>query len=174
MPSRISVPSRISKDEALARIATEPRPSPCVMCSLLGRVDGDADDVTRPRLLERGRAASTMLNGYPLRWGHAMVVTHEHVTSYAELPEETAAEVMRLVRAVATRIERTLSPVRVFVASLGASRDDLAMTSPHLHWHVVPVSESPARPAEVLTWEHGVLEGTPLEWDALEALLRAP
>lgn len=164
---------RISKEEALRRLAGEPRSSGCIMCSLLAALQADAES---ERVLERGVRATTVLNAYPLTWGHAMVVAHDHVTSYAELDEEAAVEVMRLIRAAAIRIEEALSPLRVFVASLGSSRADLAMTSPHLHWHLVPVGDAPTRPAEVLTWERGVLEGTDEEWRSLARSIgvRAP
>ena len=133
------------------------------MCSLLASKG--------TRVLARGRGVTTILNGYPLAWGHAVVVVHDHVTSYTDLDPEIALESMRLMHAAARRIERSLAPMRVFTASLGSAREDLTMTSPHLHWHVVPVVEGSARAAEVLTWERGVYEGTKAEWDALQALL---
>ncbi len=135
------------------------------MCSILAS--------PASRVLERGRGVTTLLNAYPLTWGHAVVVIDRHATRYTDVDAETAAESMRLIHAVARRIELSLAPMRVFVASLGSAREDLTMTSPHLHWHVVPVVSGSARAAEVLTWERGVLEGTVDEWDAIQRLLGA-
>lgn len=46
------------------------------------------------------------------------------------------------------------------------------MTFPHLHLNVIPVSEAGARPREVLTWQHGVYDGSADEWAALARALR--
>lgn len=134
------------------------------MCSLL--------ESPKALFLERGKKASMALNAYPLTWGHSMVVLHEHTTQYASLDPAAFQEAMEMVHKLAGRIEERLTPARVFVASLGSAREGLIMTSPHLHWHVIPVGESQTRAAELLTWERGVLSGTPGEWEKLGALLR--
>ena len=157
------MPTRITKEVALERIARESRAPGCLVCSLLASKEA--------RVLERGERATTLLTAYPLTWGHAFVCLHEHVTTYTELSPVALGEATELVHRVATRIEKALAPVRVFVASLGSARNDLTMSSPHLHWHVIPVMETPTRPAEVLTWERGVLDGTAGEWDELVAML---
>ncbi len=46
------------------------------------------------------------------------------------------------------------------------------MTFQHLHYHVIPVVEPGARPADVLTWKHGIYEGSDAEWAALFEALR--
>ena len=46
------------------------------------------------------------------------------------------------------------------------------MTSAHLHLHVIPLTERDARPASVLTWEHGVVVAEEHEWQALRDEIR--
>ncbi len=45
------------------------------------------------------------------------------------------------------------------------------MTFPHVHLNVIPVDEPGARPRDVLTWQNGVMAGTPREWADLERAL---
>ena len=153
------MPRRLSKDEALDRLASDMPVGACPMCTLLER--------SSTRFLERGGRVSALLTGFPLAWGHVLVVMHGHTTRFADLDDEVHAEMSAMAHRFARRVEVSLAPARVYVASLGSDREGLAMTTPHLHYHVVPVQERAARPAEVFTWERGIWDGTPAEWDAL-------
>jgi len=113
-----------------------------------------------------------MLTGFPLSWGHVIVAMNEHTTRFSDASDEVLAEMTALAHRYARRVENVLQPARVFVASLGSDREGLAMTTPHLHYHVVPVREKAARPSEIFTWAHGVYAGTSDEWDVLASQLR--
>jgi diadenosine tetraphosphate (Ap4A) HIT family hydrolase len=108
-----------------------------------------------------------------VRWGHALVLSKQHVTSFSELSAAHWREMSEQARRAAFAVERALAPARCYVASLGTSEADVPITSPHLHLHVVPVYDPDDRPSRVLTWEHGVLEAELSEWHALAESLRA-
>jgi diadenosine tetraphosphate (Ap4A) HIT family hydrolase len=154
------MPVTISRAEALAQVSRSASPGRCPMCEV----------AETARLLRAGRHACITLNRYPLRWGHMLVITKRHVERFREIADDEHAEAAAFCLRAARAMERTLSPPRVFVASLGSARENLPMTCPHLHWHVVPVAHG-ERPRDVLTWKHGVLQADEAEWQALEARL---
>jgi diadenosine tetraphosphate (Ap4A) HIT family hydrolase len=161
------MPERITKEEALARVAAAVPPGTCAVCHVVA---------TEAPLAARGAAVLTF-NRFPLRWGHLLVAPRRHVTSFLDLGDAEHADAAALSLAAARAVEQAISPARVYVASLGAAQDGLPMTSPHLHWHVVPVASPDDRPSEVLTWSAGVLAASTQEWSALHdemarALLR--
>lgn len=139
--------TRLTRAEVIERIAAELGDAPCLICALLE---------ARPLVIAETPAALALLPRYGLAEGHAMVALRGHITRFSDLDEAPWLEACRLARATARAIEATLAPVRCYVASLGTPREGLPMTSPHLHLHVVPVTDPDARPSEVLTWEHGV------------------
>lgn len=67
--------------------------------------------------------------------------------------------------------ERALRSARCYVASLGAASDDLPMTSPHLHLHVIPIYKAEDKPSAVLTWDRGVTIADEEEWAELHRIL---
>ena len=150
------MPVRIDRDEALARIA-EVAPGGCVPCALVESSD----------LLAESTHAVAVLSRFPVRWGHVLVVLRDHVTSMAETSPEVFADAAALAHAAAVAVERALSPRRCYVASLGTDDPPLPMTFPHLHFHVIPIPEAGARPAQVLTWQTGVYAAEPHEWAEL-------
>lgn len=102
-----------------------------------------------------------------------MVVLHEHVERFADLEAEHWREASALAHRAASSLEARLSPKRCYVASLGTDLTDLPMTCPHLHLHVIPVFESGARPAQVLSWADGVGDADEAWWQAELAQCRA-
>lgn len=155
------MPVKVDKEEALRRLARLVPAGHCPMCHL---VEND-----EPLLESAG--ALLVLNRFPLRWGHLMVVTRRHVTSFEGLSPAEHAEASALVYRAACLLERIFNPVRVFTASLGTGRSDIPMSSPHQHWQVVPTNHEGERPSDVLTWSNGVVVGTDEEWAALRASL---
>ena len=152
------MPHRIDRDTAMGLIR-ELHGRECTMCTLLR---------TEPPLREN-RFASAVLSRFPTRWGHVLVILKQHRLRLEELTSEQWAGASALAFDSGRAIERALQPSRCYVASLGTSDPDLSMTFPHLHLHVIPVSEPAARPAEVLTWRHGVFQGTEREWRSLRS-----
>lgn len=154
------MPQRITKDEAIERVAGTVEDGVCSMCALWR---------AEPPLFA-SQHARVFLNRFPTRWGHLLVLVERHVTSFAELRDDEHRDASELLLRCARRVEERLRPARVFTACLGTALAALPMSSPHLHWHVVPTGGG-ERPAEVFTWSHGVYEGSPAEWDALRATL---
>lgn len=155
------MPSKIDKAEAIERLGRFLPPGVCPMCHL---VEND------PPLAEND-AAVLALNRFPLRWGHLLVVTRRHVTSFEAIDADEHRQASELVLRGARILERVFRPVRVFTASLGTGRSDIPMSSPHLHWQIVPTHHEGERPSEVLTWSNGLVEASEEEWAALRALL---
>lgn len=154
------MPRRIAREEALRRIGAA---DACVPCGW--------SRAASP--LAESEHAVAVLSRYPIRWGHALVVLRDHAERFAEVSPEAWADAARLAHRVAAAVERALEPERCYVASLGTSEPGLPMTFAHLHFNVIPVYRRGARPREVLTWRHGIFEGTEAEWGELRARLEA-
>lgn len=140
----------IDRREAVARIERDLGDASCLVCALLcGRMGP-------PIVLTEGRHTVSILPRYGLCAGHVVVLLREHVTRLTDVADEVWHEATATGLAIGRAVETALSPARCYVASLGSARRDVPMTSPHLHLQVVPVMDDDARPATVLTWEHGV------------------
>lgn len=169
----LPVPRLVSKAEVLLFVAADAaeldaRFSGCALCAVVagaspGRV-----------VLAENAAAVAILDRYAARPGHVVVVLRRHVEALADLPWEEYAAVQRLAWEASVAMQRVLAPKRILVASLGAARR-IATSFPHHHVHVIPLAEGDARdrPAEVLTWSHGVHVYEPAEAAEWAARLRA-
>jgi diadenosine tetraphosphate (Ap4A) HIT family hydrolase len=100
-------------------------------------------------------------------------VPRQHTTTFAELPSECWVNAAKLAHDVARAVERTMSPARCYIASLGTASDDVLISAPHVHLHVIPVDDPVARPHQVLTWANGVYVGLDDDWLELRDRLRA-
>ena len=76
------MPSKIGKDEAIARLARFLPPGTCSMCHL---IENDEP-------LAQSASAVLALNRFPLRWGHLLVVTRRHITSFEAIDAEEHRE----------------------------------------------------------------------------------
>lgn len=63
--------------------------------------------------------------------GFLRVVWNAHVREFSDLDDADALHLIRALRTVETIQRRTLSPLKMNVASLGNQ-------VPHLHWHLIP------------------------------------
>ena len=104
---------------------------------------------------------------YVRRWGHIVVMPRAHVVTYTSVSPElwvrTNVEALR----AAHMLERIRSPLRIYITSTGSSAGELTQTSMHLHIHVIPLYDDHDRPADVFSWQAGVLVAEPEEWEAL-------
>ena len=140
---------RLSREQAVLRVEGL-NIAGCLMCWL---VKQPSQQVTR--VLQRDGAA-VVVPQFATRCGHLLVVPARHVTSMSALGRAGWAQLCDLAYGAALALERVLTPVRCYIASLGSARSDVPMTSPHLHLHLIPIYQTDERPAEVLTWRHGV------------------
>jgi diadenosine tetraphosphate (Ap4A) HIT family hydrolase len=136
-------------------------------CALCGLAAGGA-----LRVAENSEAV-VLLDEYPRRRGHLLVVLRRHLEDASALPWSSWAAVQRLAWESMQALGQALSPLRVYVAALG-SPSALPTSFPHLHVHVVPLhhGDERDRPANVFTFEGGVLRYPPGAGEALAAHLR--
>lgn len=161
------MPRRIARAEAVERALAERGGAACLICAL-------RDGVAGPRMvIAEGEHTLVLLSRYPLRWGHALVAIRRHVERFVDVGDAAWAEAGRAALRTARALERTLAPVRVYVASLGATAADLPMSSPHLHLHVVPLYDPGDRPSAVFTLSEGTYDGSDAEWAELRGRLAA-
>ncbi|MEZ4295309.1 MAG: HIT domain-containing protein [Polyangiaceae bacterium] len=163
----------ISKSDALVLVKAEQaeieeRFDGCAMCACVaGGARGRA-------VLASNAAAVAMLDRFAARPGHVVVVLRRHVEAIAELSWEEHAGVQRLAWEAARALSEVMSPVRVYVAALGSSKA-IGISFPHHHVHVIPLADGGEmdRPAEVLTWRHGIHVFEAGEEEAFAERLRA-
>lgn len=145
------MPRTLDRAAAVALLAEEAPPG-CFVCAL-------AEGPT----VARGEHAALVVPRFQLRPAHVMVVMRRHVTTFAATERAAWLEATDLAWRAARALERVLEPARCYVASLGTAREDVPMSSPHLHLHVIPLQDPDERPREVLTWGRGVLVATDAE-----------
>ncbi len=108
----------------------ERTPEACVFCTT---DTPEAQALT----LHRGRLAYVILNLYPYNGGHAMVVPHRHVATFAGLDDAELLEVARLTRLTEMALGEVYTPQGLNVGvNLGRSAG--AGIADHLHVHLVP------------------------------------
>jgi len=116
----------------------------CVFCNLLASVDhaianGADRDATEKAagLVFRGKRNFVCLNAYPYTSGHVMVIPHEHQSSLAALPQETARELMDLAQTTERVLRKLYTPHGLnFGMNLGEAAG--AGVAGHLHLHALP------------------------------------
>jgi len=102
----------------------------CVFCELLA---GGGSK----RVLASQPHAFVALNKYPFAAGHLLVLPRRHVGDFAELSEEEADALFRLVRESVARLRNAVSPQGLNVGfNLGKAAG--AGIAEHLHAHIVP------------------------------------
>jgi diadenosine tetraphosphate (Ap4A) HIT family hydrolase len=155
------VPHVISRDDALARIRAEGGAPTCLMCAVRDRKVGptyavfEDDDIL------------VLLPRYVRRWGHVIVMPRAHVTTYHGVEPELWARINAEALHAARMLERIRSPLRIYITSTGSSAGELTQTSMHLHVHVIPLFDTADRPADVFSWQSGVVVAEHDEWEAL-------
>lgn len=131
---------RLGKPELLARLEAS---AECLMCAM-----------QRALPIATSEHAIAVLDRYAARPGHVLVIARRHEEKIAALSDAEHADLHRLVHRVCRGLEAALLPRRIYVAALGAP-EPLPMSSPHVHVHVVPLSDPGDRPADVFTWANG-------------------
>jgi len=107
-------------------------PSGCVFCEKAGSGDDERDFV-----VHRGTHNYVLLNIYPYNNGHVMVVPYEHLATLEALPEEAAAEMMRLAQLTERHLRRVYRPQGINIGmNIGKSAG--AGVAGHIHLHVLP------------------------------------
>jgi diadenosine tetraphosphate (Ap4A) HIT family hydrolase len=159
----------IDRQLALRTVRREVRDLPahfsgCVMCSLVAHTP-------KTHIVVRSRRSVAVLARFGVRRGHILVVMRNHREQWAEVTWKEWEDAQRLAWEISRALETTLGAKRVYVASLGSARQK-PMTFPHHHLHVVPTyyGDRRDRPADVFTWQRGVV--MPTEDEAIELTTR--
>lgn len=160
------MPERISRAEALARIALEGGRPDCLMCAIRDRAVGPV------HAIHEDADTLVMLPRYVTRWGQLMVLPKPHATRFVDVDPALWARVNTLAHRAARVAERVARPHRVYVASTGSGAE-LTQSSRHLHVHVVPLHDPDDKPSSIFSWQEGVLVGSDPEWAALRDDYRA-
>lgn len=115
-----------------AYITGKDRREGCVFCSLPAEHKDDEHYI-----LHRGKTCYIILNIFPYTSGHLMVVPFEHQANFAELDDETTAEMMQLAKRAQRALIEDYRPDGFNIGiNVGASAG--AGIAQHLHMHVVP------------------------------------
>jgi ATP adenylyltransferase len=107
-------------------------PGPCIFCAFPSS-QNRRDDL----VLCVQKHAFVCLNRYPFAAGHLLVVPRSHVARLADLDDEVADALFRLLRTTTSRLDAALSPEGINLGfNLGLAAG--AGIAEHLHAHVVP------------------------------------
>lgn len=107
-------------------------PDGCVFCRA-----PQAPDPAHALVAARGERNYIILNLFPYTSGHLMVVPYAHVSSLADVDDETAAEMMALAKLAQRALDAVYRPDGYNVG-LNLGKAAGAGIEQHLHMHVVP------------------------------------
>lgn len=99
----------------------------CPFCAII-RGERSAD------VVYRDEAVVAFLDKRPVFPGHVLVVPVRHLETLADLPDDLAVPLTRVVRAVSVAMESGLAAEGSFVAQ----NNKVSQSVPHLHVHVIP------------------------------------
>jgi len=137
------------------------------MCAMAERAQGSPDRIAE------SRHGVVLLDRFGRGEGHMLVMARHHYEHASELDWEEYSDLQRLAHEACIALRQAKSPVRTYVAVLGAPTQ-MPMSFPHFHIHVLPVyhADERARPAHVFSWGTNALSYEDDEALALCKLLR--
>ena len=134
------------------------KPDGCVFC-IMAAEDRDEENL----IVYRGALNFVVLNKFPYTSGHLMVVPYVHTSELAAVAEETAAEMMALMRLSERHLRAVYRPDGLNLGmNIGESAG--AGIAGHIHMHVLPrwhadanfmttIAETRVLPEEIhVTW----------------------
>ncbi len=105
----------------------------CIFCSAVRNTKNSADNY----VVAENEFSMAMLNLYPYNNGHVLVAPKRHVRSIELLKENELLGLLKLVKRLKKRIDKTLRPAGYNIGiNLGAAGG--AGIPGHLHIHIVP------------------------------------
>jgi ATP adenylyltransferase len=104
----------------------------CIFC-----VKSDARQDAENYVVYRGKLNFILLNLFPYTSGHLMIAPYRHVATLAETPEDSLAEMMRLMKRAEVNLRAAYRPDGLNLGmNVGASAG--AGVAGHIHMHVLP------------------------------------
>jgi diadenosine tetraphosphate (Ap4A) HIT family hydrolase len=124
--------------------------SPCPFCTLA------ADHIVYD-----SEFAVVIRDGFPISPGHTLIIPRRHVASFFEITDAERTDLMSLLAAARTGLEREFRPTGY---NIGINDGTAAgQTVPHLHIHLIPRYSGDADdPRGGVRW---VLPGKAAYWD---------
>ena len=125
--------------------------SNCIFCKI---ANGEIPSKT----IEENDMFRVVLDVGPATKGHALILPKDHYANLYELPEEVAAEALKLAKKVALRMKERLHCDGV---NLVQNNEEAAgQTVFHFHMHVIPRYKEDG---QVIGWKPGQLTAEELE-----------
>lgn len=133
------------------------RDSNCIFCKI-------ANGEIPSRTIEENDMFRVVLDVGPATRGHALILPKEHYRNLYDLPEEMAAEAVKMAKKVALKMKEKLNCDGVNIVQ--NNEESAGQTVFHFHMHAIPRY---ANDGQVIGWKPG--QPTAEEMDAvLEAL----
>jgi ATP adenylyltransferase len=104
----------------------------CIFCAKPAEESDEAN-----LIVHRGERAFVILNLFPYTNGHLMITPYDHLSSIADVPGETVAEMMGLAQQAIRILEQEYAP-HGFNVGFNQGRVAGAGVEHHIHMHVVP------------------------------------
>ena len=101
----------------------------CIFCDIING-KGEAE------ILYENELVTAFLDIRPVNYGHTLVIPKKHFTNFLELPDEYAAELMRVTQLMAGIIQESLKAdgFNVIINNGAAA----GQTVYHFHFHIIP------------------------------------
>ncbi|MBD3321256.1 MAG: HIT domain-containing protein [Chitinivibrionales bacterium] len=140
----------------------------CVFCEA-----PKMDDDRKALVLYRGKVSFVILNLYPYNNGHMMVVPYMHTADMLALPDETSAEMWKLVCKCKEALTQAFHPDG-FNIGLNQGRVAGAGIDQHIHMHIVPRWSGDTNFMPVVGETKVISQGLEETWDELKKFLCNP
>lgn len=110
-------------------MSARPSDPACIFCKIVG------GQIPSARILETDEALA-FLDIQPLNPGHVLIIPKGHAATVAELPEEDAAAVARLLPKLCRAVRDAVAAegYHVIINNGRAA----GQTVDHVHWHIIP------------------------------------
>ena len=132
--------------------------SNCIFCKI-------ANGEIPSRTIEETDMFRVVLDVGPATKGHALILPKEHYKNLYDLPEETAAEAIKMAKKVALKMKEKLGCDGVNIVQ--NNEEAAGQTVFHFHMHVIPRYKEDG---QVIGWKPG--QPTAEEMDAVLEMLK--
>lgn len=113
-------------------MSTAAKETSCVLCRVL-----TLQDPAESLIVFRGEKNFLILNRFPYSNGHVMIAPYQHAANPADVDEETASEMMRLVQRTIGALRQVYHPDG-FNLGMNLGRAGGAGIDEHYHMHLLP------------------------------------
>ncbi len=144
--------------------ATAGEAGSCVFCSMLAPGVNDRAAL----IVHRGARNFVVLNRYPYTSGHMMVVPYGHAATLADLPVETAVELMVLTRRIEALLSQLYRPDGLNIG-MNLGRAAGAGVAGHVHMHALPRWVADSNFATVIGETRILPESLEVTWERARA-----